>query len=71
VRERTAQAWSDAVNALVAKRWPPLTIRGYAMRFGWDEIVDRQCGLLEAVVRQDRAAAHAREHAAAPADARR
>jgi glycosyltransferase involved in cell wall biosynthesis len=71
VEGRDSGAWGDALAGLVARSWPQAAVREYAMGFGWDEIVDRQCGLLEAVARQERAAAAARERDLVPLAARR
>lgn len=49
VSERTAEAWRSALDRVLAN--PPLTeiVRTYAVQFGWDEVVARQCGLYEEV----------------------
>ena len=49
VAERTPEAWAAAVTALLAS--PPRleAVRAYAMAFGWDDVVDRQCALYEGV----------------------
>ena len=62
VRERTTEAWSEALGALLADAPPAQDVRAYAMRFGWSEVVDRQCALYEAIVRQDQAL-HVRDEA--------
>jgi len=71
VAERSVEAWSAALNALVAARWSPQSVRAYAMDFGWDDVVDRQCALYEAVARQYHVPAEARASAAVSAAARR
>jgi len=49
VAERTPEAWAAAVTVLLAS--PPRleAVRAYAMAFGWDDVVDRQCALYEGV----------------------
>ena len=71
VANRSVESWSDALNALVAARWSPQAVRAYAMDFGWDEVIDRQCGLYEAVARQHHVTAQARASPPAPLAARR
>jgi len=71
VANRSVESWSDALNALVAARWSPQAVRAYAMDFGWDEVIDRQCGLYEAVARQHHVVAQARASPPAPLAARR
>jgi teichuronic acid biosynthesis glycosyltransferase TuaC len=49
VAERTPAAWAAAVSSMLGSPPPPDTVRAYAMDFGWDDVVDRQCALYETV----------------------
>jgi glycosyltransferase involved in cell wall biosynthesis len=49
VNERTPEAWAAALSAILDLRRDIETVRRYAFRFGWDEVVRAQCALYEAV----------------------
>jgi len=50
IAERTPEAWSNALRAMMDATLAPEHVRRYALRFGWDEIVAQQCSLYENVV---------------------
>jgi glycosyltransferase involved in cell wall biosynthesis len=52
-------AWSEALAQLVAAAMPQRTVCEYSWRFGWTEVVTKQCELYESVVREWRAAGSA------------
>jgi glycosyltransferase involved in cell wall biosynthesis len=45
----SAGDWAVAVRAMLERRLEPGMVRKHALRFGWDEIVSRQCELYEEV----------------------
>jgi glycosyltransferase involved in cell wall biosynthesis len=50
IPDRSVESWTDALRKILANPIAPAEVRQYAIRFGWDEIVKRQCGLYESVV---------------------
>jgi glycosyltransferase involved in cell wall biosynthesis len=52
IAERGPDAWASALRDLLEAPPAPETVRKYALQFGWDEVVDRQCALYEAVASQ-------------------
>jgi hypothetical protein len=56
VQERSPEAWSEALRAVALAGTPADEVRAYASAFGWDDVVQRQCALYEAVA-QGRAGA--------------
>jgi glycosyltransferase involved in cell wall biosynthesis len=56
VQERSPEAWSEALRAVALAGTPVEEVRAYASAFGWDDVVQRQCALYEAVA-QGRAGA--------------
>jgi glycosyltransferase involved in cell wall biosynthesis len=61
VAERSAEAWAEALSAMLARSMDPQEVRQYALAFGWDEVVAAQCALYEDVL--DASEAHKRERA--------
>jgi glycosyltransferase involved in cell wall biosynthesis len=57
VEDADQRNWSDALNATIRAKLLPDAVRSYALRFGWDEVVDAQCGLYERVARSSNRAA--------------
>ena len=49
VAERSPHAWASAARDLLQSPPAPASVRAYALQFGWDEVVARQCCLYEAV----------------------
>ena len=49
VESRDPVAWSAALDAMMNGRYSRDAVRGYALRFGWDDVVDAQCALFERV----------------------
>ena len=54
VPERDPAAWGTALSALLDAAPSRDTVRAYALRFGWDEIVAAQCALYERIARGHR-----------------
>jgi glycosyltransferase involved in cell wall biosynthesis len=52
VAAREAEVWAQALDAMIARQLPVQKVREYARKFGWDEIVERQCAIYEDVVRR-------------------
>ena len=50
VPDREVTSWIRAISALLDKPPTPESVRQRALRFGWDEVVARQCALYERVV---------------------
>jgi teichuronic acid biosynthesis glycosyltransferase TuaC len=50
VGERTPDAWADAIRSQLRTERATHALREYATRFGWDDIVVKQCTLYEDVV---------------------
>lgn len=46
---RDSNAWSAALRSQLDARLSPETVRSYAMSYGWDEVVARQCDLYESI----------------------
>ena len=52
-RGATSASWARALRATLDQSLPPDRVRRYALEFGWDEVVTRQCSLYEGVVAAD------------------
>jgi len=50
VQERSPMAWQRALCNLFERSLAPEAVRRYALEFGWEEVVARQCALYERVV---------------------
>jgi teichuronic acid biosynthesis glycosyltransferase TuaC len=50
VHEQSPHNWECALRTLLEASPAPEKVRQYALQFGWEEIVTRQCALYEAVV---------------------
>jgi glycosyltransferase involved in cell wall biosynthesis len=49
VSERRAETWASALDAMLEAGLDRGEVRRYALRFGWDEIVDQQCAVYERI----------------------
>ena len=49
VAERSEDAWREALQVVLAARYDAEDVRRHALAFGWDDVVERQCALYEAV----------------------
>jgi glycosyltransferase involved in cell wall biosynthesis len=49
VAERSEDAWREALQNVLAGRYDVEDVRRHALAFGWDDVVERQCALYEAV----------------------
>ena len=49
VDSREPAAWSLALDAVMNRAYARDAVRRYALRFGWDDVVDAQCALYERV----------------------
>src|SRR5215467_832599 len=56
--DRSAHAWASALRVFLENSLKPEAVRQYALRFGWDEVVGRQCALYEEVVATSGATGH-------------
>ena len=54
VRDRTPVAWRDALKHVLNAPLPVDVVRRYALEFGWDEVIGRQCGVYESMVTSGR-----------------
>ena len=54
VRDRTSVAWRDALKHVLNAPLPVDVVRRYALEFGWDEVIGRQCGVYESMVTSGR-----------------
>lgn len=59
VAGREIAAWAGAIRAALDSPPTSEAVRRYASRFGWDEVVLRQCDLYEKIVREWRESARA------------
>jgi glycosyltransferase involved in cell wall biosynthesis len=50
VAQRTPEAWAAAIRAQLLLPPSPDAVAAYATKFGWDEVITRQCALYEDVV---------------------
>ncbi|HEY1327955.1 MAG TPA: glycosyltransferase [Casimicrobiaceae bacterium] len=55
VDETDARAWQAALRTLIDRDVPRAQVRHYALGFGWEDIVERQCTLYERVAAARRA----------------
>ena len=49
VAGRSEGAWRQSLQDVLAARYDPQDVRRHALAFGWDDVVERQCALYEAV----------------------
>jgi glycosyltransferase involved in cell wall biosynthesis len=56
VDDRAPNAWAEAIRRLLQSPPAPGEVRAHASKFGWDEVVRRQCGLYEDVAARWRSA---------------
>jgi glycosyltransferase involved in cell wall biosynthesis len=47
VRSRTVEEWVDALRRALSADYSREALRRYAMQFGWDDVVARQCALYD------------------------
>jgi glycosyltransferase involved in cell wall biosynthesis len=55
VEGRSPLAWQSSLRQVLAAQYSADAVRQYAARFGWEDVVARQCSLYEAVVSTDAA----------------
>jgi glycosyltransferase involved in cell wall biosynthesis len=58
IGDRRTHAWASALRVFLETSLEPETVRQYALRFGWDEVVAQQCDLYEDVVAASAATVH-------------
>ena len=66
--DRTATAWATALRAMMGTLGPE-QVRQYATRFGWEEVVLKQCALYEEIADHWAAGSRPRRARWAPAHA--
>lgn len=49
VPEREPKAWASAIRDVLETPFAPEALRKYALRFGWEEVIARQCALYESI----------------------
>ena len=49
VAESDPRAWARGLADVAGMMLAPATVRHYALRFSWDDVVSRQCALYESV----------------------
>jgi glycosyltransferase involved in cell wall biosynthesis len=60
VHEREVGAWRCALRSLWESAMPADRVRAYALRFGWEEVITRQCDLYERIAASNGASSHRR-----------
>jgi glycosyltransferase involved in cell wall biosynthesis len=52
VPERSVEAWASALGNMLSQSIEQEHVRRYAFRFGWDDVVARQCDLYDRVIEE-------------------